>query len=153
MKTKLFILLAILAPLAACATVPTPQQRAEHAARVQAAALAPITHINLVSDGFYAWNAINDHQIVAYLTPTRAFLLDLPKCPGLEQTPSIFITSRMGQISVNFDSVTPSLVGVPCRIRQIRPLDVERLKAPAAKANMNVEVESRPTKADSRHQS
>lgn len=153
MKTKIYVLLAILVPLAACAATMSPKQRAEHAARVQAAALAPITHINLITQGFYAWHAINDHQIVAYMTPTRAYLLDLPSCPGLEHTPAIAITSRMGQVSVNFDSVTTSLVGVPCQIKQIRPLDMKRLKMPAASGNMNVDVEPRPAHAGSRHDS
>jgi len=153
MKTKILVLLAILVPLAACAATLSPKQRAEHAARVQAAALAPISHINLINNSFYAWHAINDHQIVAYMTPTRAYLLDLPSCPGLEQTPAIMITSRMGQVSVNFDSITTSLVGVPCQIKQIRPLDLQRLKMPAASGNMNVEIKPRPVHTDSRHQS
>jgi len=150
MKSRIFALLAILVPLAACTATMSPKQRAERAARVQAAALAPISHINLINNSFYAWYAINDHQIVAYMTPTRAYLLDLPQCPGLEHSTAIVVTSRMGQVSTNFDSVIPSLVRVPCQIRQIRPLDIQRLKAPAVKENMNVEVEPRPAHANSR---
>jgi hypothetical protein len=153
MKTRLLVILAVVVPLAACAATLTPKQRAAHAARVQAAALAPVTHINLVNNGFYAWHAINDHQVVAYLTPRRAYLLDLPPCPGLEQTPAIVITSRMGQISINFDTITTSLVGVPCPIKRIRPLDLEQLKASPTGTNMNVELEPRPSHDDTRHQS
>lgn len=153
MKTKLFVFLSMLLPLAACTASLTPRQHAEREARVQAAARAPINHINLINNEFYAWYPVNDHQVVAYQTPTRAYLLDLPSCPGLQNTPSIFITSRMGQVSINFDSVIPSLVGVPCQIRQIRPLDVQRLKAPAGKENTNVELKPRPMPAHSRTQS
>lgn len=149
MNTKMILVLAALLPLAACASQMTPKQRADYAMQVQAAALAPVNHINLTGSGFYAWKAINDHQIVSYLTPKRAYLFDLPPCPGLEQTQAILISSRMGQVNIRFDSVTTSQMGVPCQIQRIRPLDMQKLKAADQAVNTNVQLKSRPASKDS----
>jgi hypothetical protein len=146
MKTKLLLVLAFLVPLAGCASMPTPQQRAERAARVEAAAGAPVNYIQLIFRGLYGWHAINDHQVVAYVTPKRAYLLDLPPCPGIEQSNAIAVTSNMERINVNFDSVTGNVSGVPCQIRRIRPLDMAQLKKANEIASKDVQVEPRPEK-------
>ncbi len=145
MKAKLLFIISALAPLAACAATPTAQQRAARAARVEAAAGAPVNHIQLLFRGLYGWEMINDHQVVAYVTPKKAYLLDLPPCPGIDHSPAIAISSRMSQISVNFDAITPGNTGVPCRIRQIRPLDMSKLKAAMDTSNKNVQIKPRPS--------
>ncbi len=151
MKLKSWLMAFTLVPLAACASMPTPQQRAEQSKRVEAAAGAPVNHINLIQRGFYSWHPVNDHQIVAYLTPTRAYLIDLPSCPGLEHSPGVAITSRMGQVSTTFDAVTPSLVGVPCQIQKIRPLDMKMLNASASASSPEIRVKPRPVQEGPRH--
>ena len=149
MYAKHLVLLAALTPLVACATAPTAQQRAERADRVVAAAGAPVNHIQLLFRGLYSWEPINDHQVVAYVTPKRAYLLDLPPCPGIDYTPAVSISSKMSQISVNFDSVTPSATGIPCQIRQIRPLDMTKLKQAMDTSNKNVQIKPRPASSSS----
>ena len=144
MKLNTLLVLAALIPLAACTGIKTSQERAARAVRIQAAAGAPVNHILLSNLGFYAWEPLNDHQMVAYLTPRRAYLLDLPPCPGLENAPSIAITSKLNRVNVNFDSVTTSLTNVPCQIRQIRPLDMNKLKQAPANEKKDVQVKVRP---------
>ncbi|RAP59714.1 hypothetical protein BTJ49_03520 [Oleiagrimonas sp. MCCC 1A03011] len=124
--------------------MPSSQDRAARAARFEAAAGQPVNHIQLNSiRGFYAWDPINDHQVVAYVTPRRVYLMDLPSCPGLEYTPAISITSHMEQVSATFDSIIPSNTGVPCQIRRIRPLDRDMIKD-AQKHRGDVEVMAKP---------
>jgi len=144
MKLKLVPVLVVLASLTACASMQTPQERAERAARIEAAAGPPVRYVQLVFGGFYAWDPINDHQVVTYVTPKRAYLLDLPPCPGIEHTPAIAISTRMERINVNFDTVTPSATGVPCHIRQIRPLDMSKLKQANMAIKKNVQIQPRP---------
>lgn len=115
--------------LAACASVPSAQQIAARTARYAAAAGKPVSSIQLVDRNFYSWNAVNDHQLAVYVTPARAFLLDLPPCPGLVTANAIGYTARMDQVSTNFDRVITDQGGVPCPIRQIRPLNVKLLRS------------------------
>jgi hypothetical protein len=144
MKLKRVPVLVVLVSLTACASMQSSPQRAERAARIEAAAGAPIRYVQLTFGSFYAWDPINDHQVVAYVTPRRAYLLDLPPCPGIEHTPSITISTRMSRINVNFDTVTPSATGVPCHVRQIRPLDMSKLKQANAEIKKDVRIRPRP---------
>lgn len=144
MKLKLIPVLVVLASLTACASMQSPWERAERAARIEAAAGSPVRYVQLTFGSFYAWDPISDHQVVAYATPSRAYLLDLPPCPGIEHTPSITISTRMERINVNFDTVTPSSTGVPCHIRQIRPLDAAKLKKANMSIKKGVQIQTRP---------
>lgn len=144
MKLKLIPVLVVLASLTACASMQSPRERAERAARIEAAAGSPVRYIQLIFNNLYAWDPINDHQVVAYVTPKRAYLLDLPSCPGIEHTPSIVLSSRMERINVNFDTVTPTSTRVPCQIRLIRPLDMGKLKQANAEIKKDIQVRPRP---------
>ncbi|KGI76980.1 DUF6491 family protein [Oleiagrimonas soli] len=146
MKARLLISAAILVSLAACANVPRVKNDPARVARFEAAAGAPVSTFQFNSlNGFYAWDPISDHQVVTYVTPKRAYLLELPPCPDLQYAPAISITSRMEQVSTNFDSVIPlgNLGGVPCQIRSIRPLNLDMLKD-AEEHRGDVEVRARP---------
>jgi hypothetical protein len=144
MKLKLIPVLVVLASLTACASMQTSQERAERAARIEAAAGSPVRYVQLIFNSLYAWDPINDHQVVAYVTPKRAYLLDLPSCPGIEHTPSIVVSSRMERINVNFDTVTPTSTRVPCHIRLIRPLDMGKLKQANTGIKKDIQVRPRP---------
>ena len=143
MKLRIMLLVSLPALLAACATAPTPQQIAQRTARYEAAAGKPMRSLYLNDRNFYSWEAINDHQVVAYLSPTRAYLFDLPPCPGLMASNGIAYTAKMDQINVNFDNVIPMQTGVPCQIRNIRPIDVKSVK----QARMHENIHGRPRAA------
>jgi hypothetical protein len=143
MKMKIFGCIALAALLGACATPQTRKAHADWVARVHAAAGAPVNSIHLQNRGFYSWRSLNDHQVLAYDTPFRAYLIDLPSCPGLTTSNGIGISSNMSQVNINFDHVTPFQTGIPCSIRQIRPVDVKMLKAKPGDMHKDVKVEQR----------
>ena len=119
---------------AGCSTMssaPASAQRAKEEARLalyQAAAGAPVSSINNVGIGMQNWDTIDGSHIVYMLSPNRQYLMTLGgTCMDWASGPVVGITSDMGRISVNFDSVRVS-GGLSCSIQQIQPLDMEKLK-------------------------
>ena len=113
--------------LVACSSVPYTQRVQARQAAYLAAAGAPVSHFNFTS--LYSWESLGDSQLAVYTRPNQAWLLDVPPyCPQLDYRNTIGLTSNMNQVSVGFDKV---LTGspIPCTIKQIRPVDVTRLRA------------------------
>ncbi|MEO7068448.1 MAG: DUF6491 family protein [Rhodanobacter sp.] len=112
--------------LVACSSVPYAQRVQARQAAYNAAAGAPVTHFNFSS--LYSWESLGDTQLAVYTRPNTAWLLDVPPyCPQLDYRNTIALTSKLNQVSINFDKV---LTGSPiaCTIKQIRPVDVGRLR-------------------------
>lgn len=149
MKLRPILLAPLPILLAACATAPTAQQVAQRTARYEAAAGKPIRSLYLNDRNFYSWEAINDHQVVVYLSPTHAYLLDLPPCPGLMTSNGLAYTVKMDQINVNFDNVIPSQTSIPCQIRNIRPVDAKKVKETGTHADIH--GQERPAPAAGGH--
>ena len=61
--------------------------------------------------------------------PKEAWLPDGPGCPDLPYANTIGVTSNLNQVSINFDKVITGRNQLACTIRQIRPVDVGKLKA------------------------
>ena len=128
---RLFAILALTAVLTACAT--TGPSEADRLALHRAHAGAPVKHFSYFGaiDG---WTPLGDSALTVWTRPSQAYLLELSgPCPDLEFAPAISISNLMGQVSANFDTVIVrgggSHIGrFPCRIREIRPLDVKALK-------------------------
>ena len=121
--------------LTACSTMssaPAVAQRAKEEARLaryQAAAGAPVSSINNVGIGMQSWDTIDGSHIVYMLSPNRQYLMTLGgTCMDWASGPVVGITSDMGRINVNFDSVRVS-GGLSCSIQRIQPLDVGKLKS------------------------
>lgn len=79
------------------------------------------------------WTPLGDSALAVWTRPNEAYLLELfAPCSGLEYTPSISITEQFGTVSAGFDEVIvlndPGL-NIPCRIDEIRPLDVDEIDA------------------------
>ena len=68
-----------------------------------------------------------------YPATLGAWLLQLQgPCRDPEFAPAISLTSHMNQVNARFDKViahAPGSMGLPCHIREIRPLDVKALRA------------------------
>jgi Family of unknown function (DUF6491) len=81
---------------------------------------------------FSRWTPLGDSAIAIWVGPTRAWLLDLyGPCSDLEFAHSIRLSSNSGRVSARFDSVQVvqrGLMTMPCRIKEIRPLDVKALR-------------------------
>ncbi len=129
MKRSIALLLMSTA-LAGCAT--TGLNEEERLALHRAHAGPPVKDFNYF-DSLNGWSPLGDEALTVWTRPNRAYLLELSgPCPDLDFAPAISITNMMGRVSARFDKVivhgrsTP--MQFPCRIKEIRPLDVQALK-------------------------
>lgn len=127
-KQSLMVVLAAVV-LAACSSVPYGQRLQQRQQAYSAAAGAPVRSFRLVlGASIYSWEPLSDTQLVVYTLPTRAFLLDVWPCNNLTFTNGIGLTSFAQEVQAGFDKVLTGRGYVPCMIKQIRPVDLARLK-------------------------
>ena len=117
------------AALAGCASVPdaTP---AEKLALYRAHAGAPVSNF-AYSRPFMQWMPLGDAALAVWISPSRAYLLEVGACPDLDSAPGIRLSDSSGLVVARLDRVYPigpAVHPVPCRIDQIRPLDVGALR-------------------------
>ena len=118
--------------LTACATGRMSDN--EKLALYRAHSAAPVQSFRYFSriDG---WTPLGDSAVAIWTRPNEAYLLEVDgPCPDLDFALAIGVTSQSGTVYSRFDKVIPrtSAGGVepmPCRIRQIRPLDVKAIKS------------------------
>ncbi|UGB38370.1 DUF6491 family protein [Frateuria soli] len=113
---------------AGCSSVPYAQRLAERQAAYAAAAGAPVNHFSFFVP-MWSWEPLGSDQVAIYTKPKEAWLLDVPGCIELPYANTIGVTSNLNQVSINFDKVVTGRSQLACTIRQIRPVDVGRLKA------------------------
>ena len=130
--------------LCGCAMPANTRSSAQRQAEYAASAGAP-QNTFIFSSGLYSWEPLGETQLVVYTKPKEAYLIDLKACSNLLTTNSIGLTSRLGQVSVNFDSVRTRPPLISCAISQIRPIDIFRLKA-AQQAQRKIDAEPREEK-------
>lgn len=124
---------AVALALAACATGPRLSD-AQKLDLYRAHAGAPVKDFHYFND-LNGWTDLGDSALAVWTRPSEAYLLELwGPCPDLQFTPAIGLTSQFGTVSANFDEVRvlrqPGTgPAVPCRIKEIRPLDVKGLRA------------------------
>lgn len=106
---------------------------AEKLAIYQAAAGEPVNSFSYLGriDG---WTPIDDRHIAVWTRPREAWLLGFHgTCLDIEFAPVISIrSSHATRVLAGFDSVivhSPTATPMPCRIREIRPLDTTRVRA------------------------
>jgi hypothetical protein len=80
------------------------------------------------------WTPLGDRDIALWTSPRRAWLVALDgPCQDLDFTPFIAVTnSQGGRVSAGFDKVLTrghGSIDIPCRIREIRPLDTSAIKS------------------------
>lgn len=120
------VLLAV-GGLSACSNAADMKRTAQRQAEFTAAAGAPQRNF-LFSTPLYSWEALGETQLVVYTKPKEAYILDVKACNNLLVTKSIGLTSRLGEVSVNFDRVRTYSPRISCVISQIRPVDMRHLK-------------------------
>ena len=115
--------------LQGCAT--TGMTEAEKLATYRAAAGEPVssfTYLGRIS----GWTPLDDEHIAVWTRPKEAWLLSFSGiCQDIEFTPMIGLTSQGSRVHAGFDKVlvdSPNSMRLPCRIREIRPLDVTRIR-------------------------
>ncbi|GLQ99625.1 DUF6491 family protein [Dyella mobilis] len=127
-KIRVLLTALIAASLVACASVPYAQRQQQRQQAYNASAGAPVQSFRLILSGFYSWEPLSDTQLVIYTQPTRAYLLDVWPCTNLTFASGIGLTSFANQVQVGFDQIFTGRGYVPCRIKQIRPVDLAQLK-------------------------
>jgi hypothetical protein len=147
MAFKHVLIIAAAVALGACARVGQ-----EYASRLDArqqayaaAAGAPVNSFRYFS--LWSWEPLSDEQLAVYTRANEAWLLDLDgKCRNLQFTNHIGLTSSASEVSARFDRVITGRADAPCFIKQIRPVDVARLKEPQQGKPREVEELKRPEK-------
>ncbi|HVI57515.1 MAG TPA: DUF6491 family protein [Luteimonas sp.] len=130
MKTSCAVLGLLLAStMGACAT--TGMSDADKLATYRAHAGAPVSSFHYFGR-ISGWTPLGDSAIAVWTRPNQAWLLDLAgRCPDIEYTPVIGVTSQFDRVSAKFDKVIARSHGsieMPCMISEIRPLDVKAIK-------------------------
>lgn len=114
--------------LAGCSSVPYTRSDAQRLAQVQAVAGAPVTKFRYVR--ISGWESFGDQDLLVTTSPRTAWLLHLfGPCRDLEFDPAIGLTSQFGYVSAKFDKVLTKRAFMPCRIDEIRPVDLKALRA------------------------
>ena len=120
---------ALTALLAACSSMPSAQYMQQRQAAYAAAAGASVRSFRLeLGASIDSWEPLSDTQLVVYTRPTRAYLLDTWPCSGLTFTNRVGFTSFADEVSTGFDKVLTGRGYLPCRIKQIRTVDLARFK-------------------------
>lgn len=119
------IILSMLLP--ACATN-TRKQASELTAAYVGAAGPSIPEFRN-SRGLYSWQPLSDQELVVYTQPRTAYLLSVSFCPDLGAAAAVSLSSRLGWVTSGIDSVQINNASYPCRIQQIRPVDLVKFEA------------------------
>lgn len=104
------------------------QQDQAHLAAVHAAAGKPVGSFSLAVSTLYSWEPLSNQELLVYTRPRQAWLLNVGLCPQLPFTVAIGLTSHVGQVNTNRDSVLVRRGDFPCHIQSIRPVDVKQLR-------------------------
>lgn len=146
LMTKTVAALAILLVLSACSSGPRLRD-ADRLALYSANAGAPVKDFHYFGS-INGWTPLGDDALVVWTRPNQAYLLGLiGRCPGLEYAQAITVSNQFGRVHARFDSVTALGSGathrIPCRIEQIRPIDVTALKQMQGEMRESVETTER----------
>ena len=128
----LFSLAALLAVLATACATGASRSDGERLALYSAHAGAPVNKFRYYGS-LNSWTGLGDDALAVWTRPSEAWLLNLSgPCPDLEFAHAITVSNTFNMVSARLDSVTVHGTGtmqIPCRIEQIRPIDVQALRA------------------------
>ncbi|HST43967.1 MAG TPA: DUF6491 family protein [Luteimonas sp.] len=131
MKTSTHWLAASLAMLLLPGCATSRVSDADKLALYEANAGAPVGSFSFFGS-INGWTPLGDEAIAVWTKPREAYLLQLyGPCRDLPFSQVISVTSQMNRVSAGFDKVMARSTGsidIPCRIKQIRPLDVKTIR-------------------------
>lgn len=123
--------LALATLLAGCASDPA-RRDAEQLALYRDHAGTPVPSFPYYGH-MSSWTPLGDTSLAIWTTPSRAWLLEVDgPCNDLVFAQAVQLTAGTGRVHARFDHVKPIGTGpgaMPCRIREIRPIDVAGLRA------------------------
>lgn len=121
--------------LTACATaggIPREQAESQALQAYRDAAGEPVSQFNLVNRSLHSWVSFGTEQLVLYTTPSRAFLVQVTPCPGLDYAQAIRVTDSLGQVQRNFSKVyaldNSPISEIGCPITSIQPINMEKFR-------------------------
>ena len=145
MKSLLFSFVAALT-LGACATGGSLSDD-ERLAMYREAAGAPVDSFHYFGS-IQGWTPLGDSALVLRTRPKQAYLLELMgTCPDLGFAHAITVSNQLGRVHARFDTVTVlgrDRFAIPCRIQQIRPVDVSAVRQAGRELREQVEMTERP---------
>lgn len=106
----------------------------ERLALYRANAMAPVESFHYFGS-LSGWTPLGDEAVAIWTRPNVAYLLEVDRpCPDLDFAQAIGLSQMSGTVHARFDKVIPRTGAgrpepMPCRIRQILPLDVKAIKA------------------------
>lgn len=123
--------LAIAVSLAACAGTPKLSD-SERYALYREHAGEPVKSFRYFQN-INGWTPLDRTSLVVWTRPGQAYLLETAgPCQDLEFATAITLTNMAGEVSARFDKVIVhgggQAVRIPCRIEEIRPIDVKSLR-------------------------
>ena len=124
--------------LAACASAPPAERRAQRLASFLQYAGEPVEEIR----GFTLTRVevVGPSSVVFWVRVSEIYLVTVqPHCPELEWANRIGVRQSMNVLRARFDAVT--VRGIDCRIREIRPVDGERWRASQRAAGTQASAE------------
>ncbi|MBP6749635.1 MAG: hypothetical protein KA144_08350 [Xanthomonadaceae bacterium] len=128
---KSFVLLFAAVFSASCASAPAVRD-AERLALYRNHAGEPVKGFQYYGR-FSNWTPLGDSAIAIWVGPSRVWLLDMyGPCSDLDFADTISLSSNNGRVSARFDTVRVHNRGaltIPCRIKEIRPVDGKALRA------------------------
>ncbi len=112
-----------------CASTPR-EADGERLARYQAHAGEPVSKIPYSPSRSRGFDVIDDEHLLLMQSPSRNWLVRVdPPCLAMGSSPYLLIDSQDNQLTTNFDAViSRSQPGMRCRIREIRPLDMNAVR-------------------------
>lgn len=126
MTLRLAFAALALALLAACASNPPSERRAQRLAEFLRYAGEPVDEVRTFE--LNRFEVVGPNELVVWTRVSEAYLLTVQQhCPDLVWAQTIGITTTLNTVQRKFDSV---LTGrIPCRIVAIRPIDYRRMRA------------------------
>jgi hypothetical protein len=116
--------------LGGCTSGPT---RADRLAAYQAHAGAPVRQIRYYNP--VGWEEVDDEHILLTMRPRETYLMRLSgPCLDFDAgSPVLVVSSTAGYVASGFDRVSVGASRLSCRIEEIRPLDMQAMRAAEAK--------------------
>ena len=127
---KAVLLPLLLLSLASCAS--SGPRGADRLAIYQAHAGEPVKQIRYFNA--MGWDRIDDEHILLNMRPRETWLLTIsgPCLDWAGGSPLISLSSQGGWVSTKFDRIHAGDSPVSCRIEEIRPVDVQAVRAAEA---------------------
>ena len=146
MKNRFFSLVVVTL-LGACAT-DGRMLEADRLALYQTHAGAQVDSFRYTGSSLNGWTPLGDDAVAVWTRPNQAYLLTFTgSCPDLTFAQAISVSNQFQTVYKNFDTVTPINSGssnlIPCRIREIRPLDVAAIRDAERAMRANAQVAER----------